>query len=323
MSLIQITKSDTIFSEQAEDLKKLRSDFDNKHYIRLPELLDDNLLKVVWEKINQTKLSEINEKKYGIDSVYSRIKDKTIKGIIQFLLNDQTLFRFIEKVTGCSTIGCFTGRIYCMNPAYGHYDSWHNDLSENRMIAISINLSTEIYSGGTLQIKDLSSDKIVHEVANTGFGDAIIFQIAPYLNHRLTEVTGEFSRTFFAGWFRSSPVYKPIFKPLEISDLCLGNKKELSVSIDSIVQRVEDLYFRDASEKSLVFNPKNETCYGLDSIGGEILTMIKRPMQISEIKNIILNEYDVEEEKCESDLISLIQGLEASDIITVQDKITI
>ena len=92
-----------------------------------------------------------------------------------------------------------------MIPDCGHYDSWHDDLIEHRIIAMSINLSTEIYSGGLLQIRNRNSEEIIQEVANVGFGDAIVFRLANSLQHRITNVEGIVPKTAFAGWFRSQP----------------------------------------------------------------------------------------------------------------------
>ena len=59
-----------------------------------------------------------------------------------------------------------------------HSDSWHDDDGDGRMVALSLNLSTNGYRGGVLQIRDKQSGEILHEVANTGFGDAIVFRRA-------------------------------------------------------------------------------------------------------------------------------------------------
>ena len=48
--------------------------------------------------------------------------------------------------------------------------------------------------------------------ALTGFGDAIVFRIDPSLRHQVTEVTGRFAKTAYAGWFRTSPDYPTLFR---------------------------------------------------------------------------------------------------------------
>jgi hypothetical protein len=77
---------------------------------------------------------------------------------------------------------------------------------------MSINLSTDAYQGGVLEIRDCESSHMVHGVANTGFGDAIIFRIARHLKHRVSTVEGTVPRTAFAGWFYPQPDYQTWLK---------------------------------------------------------------------------------------------------------------
>lgn len=56
-----------------------------------------------------------------------------------------------------------------------------------------------------LQIAERDSKRILAEVANTGYGDAVIFEISEDLEHRVTEVEPGPDKTAFAGWFVRSP----------------------------------------------------------------------------------------------------------------------
>jgi hypothetical protein len=94
----------------------------------------------------------------------------------------------------------------------GHYDSWHDDMVEDRLVAMSINLSTDVYLGGVLQIREKNSQQVIQEVANIGLGDAIVFRLAHSLQHRITDVQGKVPKTAFAGWFRSQPEFLDLLK---------------------------------------------------------------------------------------------------------------
>ena len=215
---IQITKSGTVFSGNNEDLECMQIEFDQNHCIKLPNLLEPTLLHFIQTKLKQDKFIEDKYKVGNDDAIGYRLGDESLVGSLHFLINDQILFQLIEQITGCKKIGCFTGRVYSKIPTYGQYDSWHDDLTDNRMIAMSINLSTGIYSGGILQILNTKTKQIVHEAANTGIGEGLIFHLAPYLEHRVTKVHGKVTRTVLTGWFRSKPIYKPIFKPLSTKE---------------------------------------------------------------------------------------------------------
>jgi len=129
-----------------------------------------------------------------------------------FLVNDKKLFQIIQTVTRCDQIGCFQGRVYRLNPGGGHHDSWHNDIGEDRLVGMSINLSSDVYSGGRLQIRDQASGEIVCEAPNAGIGDAVIFRLSRRLQHRITDVEGTASKTAFAGWFRAQPDFLSLLR---------------------------------------------------------------------------------------------------------------
>lgn len=212
--IIQITRSGTVSSSSAEDLDRMRSEFDRQHCIRIPELLEPGLLQLIQRRIDRAEFSEKIHKRSDLEliCVESCLRDNTLLGLLHFLANDPRLFQIIQQITGCGQIGCFTGRVYRKIPGRGHYDSWHNDMADHRMIGMSINLSMEVYSGGLLQIRDRGSKQVICEVANIGFGDGIIFRIASHLEHQVTDVEGTVAKTAFAGWFQSQPDYQSFLK---------------------------------------------------------------------------------------------------------------
>jgi Rps23 Pro-64 3,4-dihydroxylase Tpa1-like proline 4-hydroxylase len=95
-----------------------------------------------------------------------------------------------------------------LNPVSGHYDSWHSDVGQDRLVALSLNLGREPFEGGLLQIRRADSPEIIAEIANRATGDAVIFRIDPSLRHRVGPVEGHVPRTAYAGWFRSRPDFR-------------------------------------------------------------------------------------------------------------------
>jgi hypothetical protein len=124
--------------------------------------------------------------------------------------NDPRLFEFVMEVTDCGAIGCFDGRVYRLDPTRGHGDSWHSDVGDNRLVAMSVNLTTSRYEGGRLQIRDQGSGEVTAEVGGTELGDAVIFRIAEHLRHRVSPVEGDVPRVAFAGWFKSAPSFRSV-----------------------------------------------------------------------------------------------------------------
>jgi 2OG-Fe(II) oxygenase superfamily len=134
-----------------------------------------------------------------------RMRSDRALALLEFLANDPEFFEAVREITGCDRIGAFLGRVYRMLPGPEHEGVWHADLVHGRMVAMSVNLSDAPYSGGLLEIRDEQSDRVLHRIANTGPGDAVIFRLAEGLKHRLTGVEGKVPKTAYAGWFLSGP----------------------------------------------------------------------------------------------------------------------
>jgi hypothetical protein len=207
--VIQLARSgcfvSTTVAGSAEDAEFLRAQFRGQHCIRIPALLEPGMLEAIQRRFSEVNFRERVHEGIGSNKELCVGEENPLSRMLNFLMNNVPLFRLVEQVTGCGRIGCFTGRVYRLVPGCGHHDSWHSDWGEHRMLGMSVNLSTGVYSGGALQIRDRSSGLVVHEVANVGFGDAIIFRLADHLQHRLTEVEGDVPKTALAGWFCSRP----------------------------------------------------------------------------------------------------------------------
>ena len=200
--MIQLTRTGTVFSGSPGDLEQLRLRFDRQHWIRLPQLLEPGLLQLILYRIERADFSPLVHSGIGTELC---MRDQINHGLLNFLANDPKLYAIVQQITGCSHIGSFHGRVYRMIPGGGHCDSWHDDMVDHRLVSLSLNLSSEVYAGGVLQMRDRKLGQIVVGVANTGSGDAILFRLSQHLEHRVTEVVGAVPKTAFAGWFQSQP----------------------------------------------------------------------------------------------------------------------
>ncbi|SRR6266851_6825172 len=214
MGPIRIGKSGAVSCGLDRCLDDLRAQFEREHFVRLRDLFEPALLRYVQTEIERGEFYERVHQ--GIKSNMELcMKQNSAFGMLLLSMNDEKLFRMIESITRCDRIGCFEGRVYRVIPGQGHHDSWHSDMAENRLVAMSINLGTEVYDGGTLQIRDAVSERIVSEVPNVGSGDGIIFGLSAGLQHRITEVKGKALKTAFAGWFRAKPGFLSFLKGVD------------------------------------------------------------------------------------------------------------
>lgn len=198
--LLQVTKRGPVTAGSERDFDRLREQFKYQHWLLLPNFLDRALLDLIQQKLGETEYRVV-DRETGVEL---RPVDCTAYLATELLLNSPKLFRAIERITGCSRIACFSGRIYRRPPSKDYFNRWHSDVTdEGRMIALSINLSREPYLGGALQIRSTDTRELLCEVDNPNYGDALIFPIDERFQHRVCEVEGTTAKTALAGWFRS------------------------------------------------------------------------------------------------------------------------
>jgi hypothetical protein len=204
--MLQITGSGKLVVDQ-ENLPRMRDIFTEQQLLKLPKLIEPSILKRVLDHVENAEFfsATFGDQKRKLGEETRLSPDNPAIRMMSMMLNNPALFQVVEQITGCSKIRSYLGRIRRESPNTGNFVAWHMDPNPDRLIGISINLSTAPYAGGVFQLRDKTTERMLAEVANTGFGDAIIFQIARGFQHRVTEVVGTIARTTCAGWFYSQP----------------------------------------------------------------------------------------------------------------------
>ena len=199
--MIQLTKRGVILQPSPGWIEGLQKDFAEHQCILLPHLIDTDIMQFISEQMSNARFLPREYKGVGLETWLP--SDASVS-TLHFIMNSPEFLRLVERVTSCGPIGLFWGRIYRMEPAEGHYTRWHDDVIEGdpRLLALSLNLSPEAFAGGELELRDQKSKQLFCRIANTGIGDAIIFRIAPTLEHRVEPVRGTVPKTAYAGWFR-------------------------------------------------------------------------------------------------------------------------
>lgn len=80
-----------------------------------------------------------------------------------------------------------------------------------------------------------------------------------------------------------------------------------------------DLVSSALADETVLLNFKSGVYYGLDAVGTLIWNLIQQPRTVKELRDAILNEYQVEPEQCERDLLALLEKLKAARLIELSD----
>jgi len=86
-------------------------------------------------------------------------------------------------------------------------------------------------------------------------------------------------------------------------------------TLDSRVQVNEDVLFQELQGEAVLLNLKSGIYFGLDPIGTRIWQLFAEHNALSEIAQIITDEYDVARDRCEADLVMLVTELECQGLI--------
>jgi hypothetical protein len=90
------------------------------------------------------------------------------------------------------------------------------------------------------------------------------------------------------------------------------------ISGAAIVVAVQDQVSTTLEDEAVILHLRDGVYYSLNQVGASIWNLLQEARTITEIRNIILSEYEVEPQQCETDLLKLLQELADRNLIEVQ-----
>ena len=94
----------------------------------------------------------------------------------------------------------------------------------------------------------------------------------------------------------------------------------VNLSVQSIVVAAKDQVSCDLGGEAAILSIRNGVYYGLDPVGAQIWNLLQEPHRVAEIREAVLREYEVEPERCERDLIVLLEKLLVEGLIEVKES---
>jgi hypothetical protein len=93
---------------------------------------------------------------------------------------------------------------------------------------------------------------------------------------------------------------------------------DASLSVHSIVVAASEQVSCPLGEESAILNLKNSMYYGMNPVGTRIWTLLKEPRSVEQLRDALLNEYDVDAALCERDLLDLLGKMKSEGLIEVR-----
>lgn len=181
---------------------ELRDHFERRHWVLLRGLIGPRFLAELHDELERAPFAPRADSMAGELTLYEHVP---LVARMLFLVNDPAVHRAVEAATGIERIARFDGRINRRAATPDHYHVWHDDVDgERRLVAMSLNLSTEPYEGGVLQLRRKGAAEPPDDVPAPSPGDALLFRVRSDLEHCVTAVSAG-TRTSLVGWFGSEP----------------------------------------------------------------------------------------------------------------------
>jgi hypothetical protein len=92
------------------------------------------------------------------------------------------------------------------------------------------------------------------------------------------------------------------------------------VSVNSTVVAAETQVSSDLGEEVAILDFKAGVYYGLDDVGARVWQLVQEPKKVREIRNVLLEEYEIEPDRCEHDLIELLRSLAGEELIEINNE---
>ena len=86
-----------------------------------------------------------------------------------------------------------------------------------------------------------------------------------------------------------------------------------------VVVASDDQISRDLDGEAVILNMKSGVYCGLNEVGARIWQLIQEPMSVGHIRDILLEEYNVESDLCKKDLLALLQKLTDHGLIEIKN----
>jgi hypothetical protein len=93
---------------------------------------------------------------------------------------------------------------------------------------------------------------------------------------------------------------------------------DTTLSLDTIVVAAPEQVSCPLGEESAILNLKNSVYYGMNPVGARVWDLLKEPKSITELRNALLEEYEVDEARCGADLLALLETMRSEGLIEVR-----
>lgn len=107
------------------------------------------------------------------------------------------------------------------------------------------------------------------------------------------------------------------YEPGQVLDELNRTNGHREISVSSTVVCTDKNLSCDLQGEAVLLNLQSGTYFGLNPLGARIWKLIQHPINVSNVHQELLKEYDVDSVQCEADLLSFLKALQTHSLIKV------
>ncbi len=89
---------------------------------------------------------------------------------------------------------------------------------------------------------------------------------------------------------------------------------------DPLVRRRGQLIEAEVDDELIGLEVEQGTCFGFNRTATRIWALIETPKRVSELRDVLLGEYDVDRDTCERELRELLRQLQADGLVEMDES---
>jgi len=94
----------------------------------------------------------------------------------------------------------------------------------------------------------------------------------------------------------------------------------MTISGNSIIVATSSQVSSGLGEEIIILECDKGVYFGLNGVGRVVWNKIQSPSRFEEIRNAVMREYEVSADRCEQDLMNLLQELHQQGLVEIRDE---
>jgi hypothetical protein len=92
----------------------------------------------------------------------------------------------------------------------------------------------------------------------------------------------------------------------------------VSIPETATVVAAPDVLASEFSDEVVILNLSDGIYYSLDKVGARVWSLLKSPIRVGVIRDVIVSEFEVDESRCLNDLRDLLVNLLSRGLVSIQ-----